>query len=91
MAVTIPCTTGAVALYQLDDDTVLAVPVEAWDGQGAAYVAGDTGLVEATTRAGFLRLEQAAVALPPSGRPPRTPERAGPRPRPQGPREREGV
>ncbi len=89
MAITLPCTTGTVALFQEEEETVLALPVEAWDDTGAPYVAGPTGLVTATTRAGFLRLEAAAVALPPR-RAPKSPVPVGPR-QPRGPRERPGA
>lgn len=87
----VACTTGTVALYPLPDDGgTLALPVEAWDERGIPHIAGDTGLVEASSRPGFLRLEAAAVALPPS-RVPVTPVPAGPRPKPKGPKERPGA
>jgi hypothetical protein len=90
MAITVPCTTGTVALYQEGaEETILALPVEAWDDTGAAYVAGTSGLVAASTLAGFLRLEAAAIALPPR-RAPKAPVPVGPRPR-RGPRERPGA
>lgn len=64
----IPSVAGASALYHHLDDAgtadpgqgILAVPVEAWDDTGAAYVAGLNKLTPATTfrpnRLAFLRL-----------------------------------
>ncbi len=90
MATFAPCTTGTVALFQQDDsEGVLALPVEAWDETGAPYVAGPNGLVAATSRPAFLRLEAAAVALP-ARRAPKSPVPVGPR-QPRGPRERPGA
>lgn len=86
----IPCTTGTVALYQQADEGILAMPVEAWDDAGAPYIAGATALVAASSRSGFLRLEPAAVALPPA-RAPKTPVQVGPREKPRGRGERSGV
>lgn len=93
----IPCTTGTLALYAQADGSILAVPVEAWDGEtGAPYVAAATNLVAAEDAGpgAFLRLEMAATALP-APRQPGVPQRVGrtlpqpgPRPVPQGPRER---
>jgi hypothetical protein len=67
MAVFTPCATGTEALYRRieapegDEREVLAVPVEAWDEFGKAYVAGPQGLVDATAfraaRLVFLRLD----------------------------------
>ncbi|WP_049562242.1 hypothetical protein [Nonomuraea sp. SBT364] len=83
-----PCTSGTVALYTVDDETLLAVPVEAWDEQGVAHIAGIKGLIQADTRPGFLRLEQASQPLPAPGRPVREPVRVGPPPgRRPGPRD----
>ncbi|MGP3917685.1 hypothetical protein [Nonomuraea sp. 10N515B] len=94
----ISCTTGTLALYAQEDGSILAKPVEAWDDAGAPYVAAATVLVAAQDAGPgtFQRLEMAAVVLPPPrevrvpdrvGRPPRP----GPRPVPEGPRERPGV
>jgi hypothetical protein len=74
MAVFTPCTTGTEALYRplenADERELLAAPVEAWDEAGGAYVAGQQGLVPATTFRGerwtFLRL---APQLTWTGRP----------------------
>lgn len=85
------CTTGAVALYAVegDDEQLLAIPVEAWDEQGTAYVAGIKGLIATDSRPGFLRLEQASQPLARPGRAVREPVRVGPppapRPRPRDP------
>ncbi|GAA4924559.1 hypothetical protein HD597_011308 [Nonomuraea thailandensis] len=91
MATYCPCTTGTVALYvdQADDDLLVAVPVEAWDEAGAAYVAGLRGLVLADSRPGFVRLEQASARLPRPDAPVREPVKIGaPEPRgPHGPRD----
>jgi hypothetical protein len=87
------CTTHTVALYAGEDgSSVLALPVEAWDERGTPYVADGAGLVDATTKAGFLKVEPAATAIPPQ-RQPRQPQTvsAGSRPRTKGPRERPGV
>lgn len=85
------CTTSTVALYTLpdDDETIVALPVEAWDEQGAAYVAGLKGLILADTRPGFIRLEQASVRLPGPGKPVKEPIKIGPPPShvPGGPRD----
>ncbi|MET8864672.1 hypothetical protein ABZW11_17180 [Nonomuraea sp. NPDC004580] len=89
MATFTGCTTSTVALYMAgDDETVVAVPVEAWDEQGSAYVAGVKGLILADTRPGFLRLEQASAPLPAPGRPVKEPVKVGPPPeKPRGPRD----
>lgn len=91
MATFTACTTATVALYTLpdDDETIAAIPVEAWDEQGAAYVAGLKGLIVADSRPGFVRLEQATARLPrPDGPPPREPVKVGPPPsKPGGPRD----
>jgi len=90
MATFTACVTGTVALYTVpdDDEQMLAVPVEAWDEAGAAYVAGIKGLILADTRPGFLRLEQASQPLPRPGRPVREPVRIGaPEGKPRGPRD----
>lgn len=83
------CTTGTVALYTLpaDDETIVAIPVEAWDEKGDAYVAGVKGLIVADSRPGFLRLEQASQQLPHPGKAPREPVKVGPPERPKGPRD----
>jgi len=80
MAVYTPCTTGTVALYRQDADTLVAVPVEAWDETGAAQVAGESGLILATARTGFVHLEQASAQLPAPGKPAKEPVRIGPPP-----------
>lgn len=85
----IPCLTGAVALYRLDDETLIAVVVEAWDDTGAPYIAGDRVLVPATSRLGFVRLESASGLVADPARPVRQPTR-GERP-PHGGRPKEGV
>lgn len=87
MAAYTPCTTGTVALYTdpADDELLTAVPVEAWDDAGAAYVAGVKGLILADARPGFVRLEQASQPLPRPGQPVREPVKVGP-PEPRGPR-----
>lgn len=84
------CTTGTVALYtvQGDDEQLLAIPVEAWDDSGVAYVAGIRALIAADTKPGFLRLEQASQPLARPGRAVREPVRVGPEPAPK-PRPRE--
>jgi hypothetical protein len=91
MATFTACTTRTVALYTLpdDDEMIVALPVEAWDEQGAAYIAGIKGLILADTRPGFLRLEQSSLELPrPDGPPPKEPVRVGPAPKPpRGPRD----
>lgn len=76
-----PCTTSTVALYADPDDAeiVVAVPVEAWDERGAAYVAGAKGLVLADSRTGFVGLEQASARLPRPGQPVKEPVKVGPR------------
>lgn len=94
----IPCTTGTLALYDQEDGSILAKPVEAWDDAGRPYVAAVTILVAAEDAGPgtFQSLEMAAVVLPPP-REVRQPERVGraprpgPRPVPEGPRERPGV
>ncbi|MGI5286644.1 hypothetical protein ACQEVF_25350 [Nonomuraea polychroma] len=94
----IPCTTGTLALYAQEDGSILAKPVEAWSGEEpfTAFVAAPSSahLVAAHSLPGYLRLEMAAMVLPPP-REVRQPERVAPRPgrRPaqEGPREREGV
>lgn len=86
-----PCTTGTVALYTMpdDDEQLLAIPVEAWDDAGAAYVAGLKGLIVADSRPGFVRLEQASQPLARPGRAAKDPVRVGPpapgKPRPRDP------
>ncbi|MGW0587463.1 hypothetical protein [Streptosporangium sp. NPDC002607] len=91
MAVTIPCTTGTVALYQETGGPIVAVPVEAWDLVGLPYIAGAKALVAAESRAGFLRLEHAAWS-PSSQGAARAPIRTGPRPPAvEGRKEREGA
>lgn len=96
----IPCTTGTLALYAQEDGSTLAVPVEAWDDTtGTPYVAAAVVLVAAEDAGpgAFLRLEMAAVVLPPpreTGTPRRvgrTTPTPGPRPVPEGPRERPGA
>jgi hypothetical protein len=92
-----PCTTGTEALYQrlAEDGTPLAagllgVKVEAWDDQGAPYVAGKNKLVLAATfadnRLVFVRLSGAQTWTGEPGTEPRrfplpdhpdTPGRAG--------------
>lgn len=86
MATFTGCTTSAVALYTVeeDDELLIALPVEAWDESGAAYVAGLKGLILADSRPGFLRLEQASAKLPRPGEVPREPVKVGP-PEPRGP------
>ncbi|MGW6502970.1 hypothetical protein [Nonomuraea angiospora] len=90
MAAFIACATGTVALYTRPDDEeqLLAIPVEAYDDAGAAYVAGIKGLIVADSRPGFVRLEQASQPLARPGRPVREPVRVGPAPAPK-PRPRE--
>ncbi|MFB4273030.1 hypothetical protein [Nonomuraea sp. GTA35] len=90
----IPCTTGTVALYKVegDDETVIAVPVEAWGSEDpfTAFVATRDGhLAAAHSRAGFVGLEQASAPLPRPGAPVREPVKVGPgEPRgPRGPRD----
>jgi hypothetical protein len=86
----IPCSTGTVALYQgADAESVIAVPVEAWDERGTPHVAGPAALVEASTRPGFLGLEQSQAPLPKPGEKPKEPVKIGPKPRPGGPRDPE--
>lgn len=84
-----PCGTGTVALYTVEDDdgTLLAIPVEAWDDAGAAYVAGVARLILADSRPGFVRLAQASQPLPRPDAPRRDPVRVGPPPRQSGPRD----
>lgn len=92
----IACTTGTLAVFGRQDGAELAIPVEAWDEAGEAYVAGSHRLVAASSEDGFLRLEQAVFVVPDRSepRPPvrvgRAP-RPGRRPAPEGPRERPGV
>ncbi|MEU8362320.1 hypothetical protein AB0C27_40510 [Nonomuraea sp. NPDC048882] len=86
----IACTTSTVALYTdpADDELLVALPVEAWDEHGAAYIAGIKGLILADTRPGFMRLEQASARLPGPGKPVKEPIKVGPPPRgPGGPRD----
>lgn len=90
MATFTACMTATVALYTLpdDDETIVALPVEAWDEQGAAYVAGIKGLIVADSRPGFVRLEQASARLPRPDAPVREPVKVGPPPsKPGGPRD----
>lgn len=87
MAAFTPCTTGTVALYVMDDDSVTAIPVEAWTENGAACIAGLDGLVPAISKPGFLRLEQVSMTLPHPDSVPKQPVRVGPKPRPPGPRD----
>jgi hypothetical protein len=90
MATFTACTTGTVALYTVEDDDeqLLALPVEAWDEQGIAYVAGIKGLILADSRPNFLRLEQASARLPRPGEPAKEPVRVGPPPgKNRGPRD----
>lgn len=88
----IPCASGTVALYKVDgdDETLLAVPVEAWGTEEpfTAFVATPDGhLAAAHSRAGFVRLEQASQPLPAPGRPVGQPVKIGPPERkPRGPR-----
>lgn len=79
----IPCLTGAVALYRLDDETLLALVVEAWDETGAPYIAGERALVAADSRPGFVRLEPASGQIANPARPVRQPKR-GERPPKEG-------
>ncbi|MEU6781496.1 hypothetical protein ABZ912_20010 [Nonomuraea angiospora] len=92
MATFTACTTGTVALYTVegDDEQLLAIPIEAWDDTGAAYVAGIKALILADSRPGFLRLEQASQPLARPGRAVKEPVRVGPPPSP-GPRPRDPV
>ena len=90
MATFTACMTGTVVLYAVpdDDEQLLALPVEAWDEHGAAYVAGAAGLVKADSRPGFVRLEQASARLPRPGQPVGEPVRVGPPDgKPRGPRD----
>jgi hypothetical protein len=91
MAAYCPCTTGTVALYTdpADDELLVAVPVEAWDEHGLAYVADVSELIAARTLQGFVRLEQASARLPRPGTKPQEPVRVGPPPArgPRGPRD----
>jgi len=66
----VACTTGTVALYRDDDGTQRAVVVEAWDEDGAPWIAGVAGLVAAADQAGFVRLERAVAVIPPPAIPP---------------------
>lgn len=86
----LPCTSGTVALYMVegDDETLLAIPVEAWSEDGFAFVAQTMKLAAAHTLPRFVRLEQASQPLPAPGRPVGEPVRVGPPPeKPRGPRD----
>jgi len=86
----VPCTTSTVALYMVegDDETLLAVPVEAWSEDGFAFVAQTMKLAAAHTLPRFVRLEQASARLPRPGQPVGEPVRVGPPDgKPRGPRD----
>lgn len=44
------------AVFLPDADTILYMPVEAWDSLGQAWVIGDTALVQASALPGFTSL-----------------------------------